>query len=389
MKNKKNLAKFSFMEVIIIIIVTGIISFITSGIIIYNNLQRDTNMNFEKIKNDKNIQEFISTYYSINDNYYSKVNKEQLINIAIDSMLEEINDPYTSYIDQNKTKILNEKLNGIYNDLKVCLKKDDDNNLIISKIYNSNNINLKKKDVITYINNNKASDLSNRQIANIIANNQTINLEIKRKQSNIKVDIASKYILMPNVFTDVIKLNDKNIGYLYIELFSDSSYKDFSKSLKELEDKNIESLIIDLRNNTGGYLSSAKKISELFLKEGKVIYTLETKNKQKTYFDETDENRNYDISILVNKSTASSAEILASALHDSYGALLIGEKTYGKGKVQKTQELDNGSMIKYTSSKWYTPNNKYIDQIGLTPDIEIPASNDYDNQLETTINLYK
>ena len=389
MKNKKNLAKFSFMEVIIIIIVTGIISFITSGIIIYNNLQRDTNMNFEKIKNDKNIQEFISTYYSINDNYYSKVNKEQLINIAIDSMLEEINDPYTSYIDQNKTKILNEKLNGIYNDLKVCLKKDANNNLIISKIYNSNNINLKKKDVITYINNNKASDLSNRQIANIIANNQTINLEIKRKQSNIKVDIASKYILMPNVFTDVIKLNDKNIGYLYIELFSDSSYKDFSKSLKELEDKNIESLIIDLRNNTGGYLSSAKKISELFLKEGKVIYTLETKNKQKTYFDETDENRNYDISILVNKSTASSAEILASALHDSYGALLIGEKTYGKGKVQKTQELDNGSMIKYTSSKWYTPNNKYIDQIGLTPDIEIPASNDYDNQLETAINLYK
>ena len=389
MKNKKNLAKFSFMEVIIIIIVTGIISFITSGIIIYNNLQRDTNMNFEKIKNDKNIQEFISTYYSINDNYYSKVNKEQLINNAIDSMLEEINDPYTSYIDQNKTKILNEKLNGIYNDLKVCLKKDDNNNLIISKIYNSNNINLKKKDVITYINNNKASDLSNRQIANIIANNQTINLEIKRKQSNIKVDIASKYILMPNVFTDVIKLNDKKIGYLYIELFSDSSYKDFSKSLKELEDKNIESLIIDLRNNTGGYLSSAKKISELFLKEGKVIYTLETKNKQKTYFDETDENRNYDISILVNKSTASSAEILASALHDSYGALLIGEKTYGKGKVQKTQALDNGSMIKYTSSKWYTPNNKYIDQIGLTPDIEIPASNDYDNQLETAINLYK
>lgn len=389
MKNKKNLAKFSFMEVIIIIIVTGIISFITSGVIIYNNLQRDTNMNFEKIKNDKNIQEFISTYYSINDNYYSKVNKEQLINNAIDSMLEEINDPYTSYIDQNKTKILNEKLNGIYNDLKVCLKKDDNNNLIISKIYNSNNINLKKKDVITYINNNKASDLSNRQIANIIANNQTINLEIKRKQSNIKVDIASKYILMPNVFTDVIKLNDKKIGYLYIELFSDSSYKDFSKSLKELEDKKIESLIIDLRNNTGGYLSSAKKISELFLKEGKVIYTLETKNKQKTYFDETDENRNYDISILVNKSTASSAEILASALHDSYGALLIGEKTYGKGKVQKTQALDNGSMIKYTSSKWYTPNNKYIDQIGLIPDIEIPASNDYDNQLETAINLYK
>ena len=389
MKNKKNLAKFSFIEVIIIIIVTGIISFITSGVIIYNNLQRDTNMNFEKIKNDKNIQEFISTYYSINDNYYSKVNKEQLINNAIDSMLDEINDPYTSYIDQNKTKILNEKLNGIYNDLKVCLKKDDDNNLIISKIYNSNNINLKKKDIITYINNNKASDLSNRQIANIIANNQTINLEIKRKQSNIKVDIASKYILMPNVFTDVIKLNDKQIGYLYIELFSDSSYKDFSKSLKELEDKNIESLIIDLRNNTGGYLSSAKKISELFLKEGKVIYTLETKNKQKTYFDETDENRNYDISILVNKSTASSAEILASALHDSYGALLIGEKTYGKGKVQKTQALDNGSMIKYTSSKWYTPNNKYIDQIGLTPDIEIPADNDYDNQLETAINIYK
>ena len=255
MKNKKNLAKFSFMEVIIIIIVTGIISFITSGVIIYNNLQRDTNMNFEKIKNDKNIQEFISTYYSINDNYYSKVNKEQLINNAIDSMLDEINDPYTSYIDQNKTKILNEKLNGIYNDLKVCLKKDDNNNLIISKIYNSNNINLKKKDVITYINNNKASDLSNREIANIIANNQTINLEIKRKQSNIKVDIASKYILMPNVFTDVIKLNDKKIGYLYIELFSDSSYKDFSKSLKDLEDKNIESLIIDLRNNSGGILN--------------------------------------------------------------------------------------------------------------------------------------
>ena len=160
-------------------------------------------------------------------------------------------------------------------------------------------------------------------------------------------------------------------SYLKISKFNETAYEQFYEKLNKIEVDGINSLIIDLRDNTGGYLSVATKISEMFLQKGKVIYSLNEQSSTKTTYDETDDERNYKVYILVNGNSASASEILAAALKDSYGAKLVGTTTYGKGKVQKTSKLSDGTMYKYTSAKWLTPSGECIDGVGLKPDIEI------------------
>ena len=157
-----------------------------------------------------------------------------------------------------------------------------------------------------------------------------------------------------------------------------------SDALKELETKNITSLIVDVRNNAGGYLTSAEEVSSLFLKSGKVIYSLEANGSKMSYADKTEEHRTYPIVVLINGGSASAAEILAAALKDSYGAILVGTKSYGKGKVQQVMSLNNGDSVKYTSAKWLTPSNICIDGTGIMPDyvVEYDSESGHDYQLE-------
>ena len=151
-------------------------------------------------------------------------------------------------------------------------------------------------------------------------------------------------------------------------------------------------LIIDLRNNSGGYLEEAYQTAEIFLPKGSVIYSLLQKNNRKQEFkDKTNDKQNVPIVVLVNGNTASAAEILAAALKDSYGAVLVGSQTYGKGKVQHTYSLSSGEMVKYTASLWYRPNGTNIDGTGIIPDYQV--ENDFEtNEANETIlidNQYK
>ena len=143
----------------------------------------------------------------------------------------------------------------------------------------------------------------------------------------------------------------------------------------------MHSLIIDLRNNTGGYLSAAKEIASMFLEKGKIIYSLEEKEKTTEYKDNTEEKKEYKIVILQNENSASAAEVLIAALKENGVARTIGTTSYGKGKVQKTSKLSDGTMYKYTSAKWLTPNGDCIDGIGLSPDLNVELSEEYANNM--------
>ena len=131
------------------------------------------------------------------------------------------------------------------------------------------------------------------------------------------------------------------------------------------------SLIIDLRSNTGGYLSAAEDIASLFLEKGKIIYSLKTKNDELVVKDKTASKTNYKIIVLIDNNTASASEILAASLKESYGATIVGKTSFGKGKVQQTMRLKDGSMAKYTSAKWFTPNGSSIDGKGIIPDFDV------------------
>ena len=153
----------------------------------------------------------------------------------------------------------------------------------------------------------------------------------------------------------------------------------------------MQSLIIDLRDNSGGYLSAAKDVASIFLKKDDIIYSLEEKEETTIVKDETNEAKNYKIVVLFNGASASSSEVLIAALKDSYGATTVGVTSYGKGKVQQTHSLEDGSMVKYTSAKWLTPKGECIDEIGITPEYYVTFNPDtnIDEQLEKALELAK
>ena len=218
-------------------------------------------------------------------------------------------------------------------------------------------------------------------------------MEVLRNNELLEFNLERKDIYVPAVFSETFMRNNKTVGYLAIDKFSLTVAHQFKEKLKELEKQNIDSLVIDVRNNTGGYLMSAKDIIMMFLEEKEVIYSLKSKTNTTKYRDETKEHRTYPVAVLINENSASASEVLAGAIKYSYGGTLIGQKTFGKGKVQQTSDVDGGSMIKYTSAEWLLPNGDAIDQIGINPDIQVKLSQEYyedpsydsDNQLQTAI----
>ena len=157
------------------------------------------------------------------------------------------------------------------------------------------------------------------------------------------------------------------------------------KTAENMKKEGIDSLIIDVRDNSGGYLTAASDVASLFLKKGATIYSLESKEETETFLDETDAYEEYKTIVLINKHSASASEILAAALRDSYGATLVGETSYGKGKVQQTKTLTDGSMVKYTSAKWLTPLGECIDEVGLIPSIAVENEYIYEDEAQEII----
>ena len=158
--------------------------------------------------------------------------------------------------------------------------------------------------------------------------------------------------------------------------------------MEKIEKEGIDSLIIDVRDNNGGYLSSVTDITSYLLPRGKIIYQVQKSNsKIKTTKDKTIAKREYPIAVLVNQNSASASEILAGAIKESYNGYVVGMKTYGKGTVQQVSELSDGSMIKYTTQKWLTPKGNFINEVGVTPTKEVKLSEDYFENPEKSINM--
>ncbi len=215
-----------------------------------------------------------------------------------------------------------------------------------------------------------------------------IKLTVLRGEETLSFHVENKNILIPAV---AYVLMEENIGYLKMEQFSNTLSKQVEFALKEMEQSEMKSLIIDLRDNTGGYLKEAKEIASMFLEKGKLIYSLEEKNGNTDFEDETSEKRDYKIVILMNESSASASEVLIAALKESYGAITVGTRSYGKGKVQQTTNLQDGSMVKYTTARWLTPNGECIDGVGIKPDYEVEKeeNSSFDKQLDKAIELAK
>lgn len=393
----KDYKGFNLIWVIVIVVITSIISALTTGVIVFNNSRINDKLSYTDLTKDEDLEQFLEIYSEITSSYYEDVNKKELLEKAIAGMVNYLGDDYSTYLNNEASAQLIKELAGEYEGIGVRISSEDKSITDVFKNSPAEKAGIKVGDIIIGINNEDAINLSADKIVAIIG--ETTNefiLKLKRENEILEVSVKREKIISPSI--EYKMLDNSKIGYLYIKTFSTTLESQVKSALSDLEKNGMESLVIDLRENTGGYLDAASKVSSLFLEKGKKIYSLDYKNEITTYEDETSEHRSYKIAILINGNTASASEILAAALKESYGAILIGETSFGKGKVQHTRKLDDGSMVKYTSAYWLTPSGICIDKKGLTPDYfilneeiknEDGTIEKIDNQLNKSIEILK
>ena len=379
--NKKEInirsASFTLIEVIIIILITSLIVGVATSIIVYRN--------YNDIKasarggNGSKITELEEAYNNILNGYVEKIDENELVNAAIKGMYNYIGDPYTTYLDKETTSNLMDRLNGEYYGLGIEFTKTEAGFVVVNVFDGSpaEKADIKEGDVLVKVNGEDISKKTPQEVADLIRNNPTksIKISVSRGTITLTKDIVLSNITIPAV----TKEKYDNIGYIKIDTFSNTTYSQFKNALESLEKDGIDGLVIDVRDNGGGYLTAAVDIAELFLEKGKNIYGLKSQTETKFYEDSTKENRKLKVAVLMNSSSASASEILAAALKESYGATLVGTTSYGKGTVQETSDLKSGGMVKYTTAYWLTPNGNSINQKGLEPDIKIELKTEENN----------
>lgn len=380
---KKN--GFGLIEIIIIMIITAIIASITTGVIMLNRNTEYSN-NLTNLNEDEYLQEFIEVYETIVTKYYDEVDRKGMLEAAETGMLDFLGDKYTTYLEDTEYNSIINELSDTYYGIGIRILNNEI--VDITKDSPAEKVGLQVNDLIIKIDGTIVTNLSADDITKLIKDDkkEMVSLTINRNGEEIKYEIRKEELINQTVEYEII--NDK-IGYLSILTFSEKVDEQVKKALDEMEALGMESLIIDVRDNVGGYLSSGEKTAALFLEKGKIIYSLESNNSTYTYKDETADKKTYQIAVLINGSTASSAEILTAALKESYGAITIGTKSYGKGMVQQVLSLNSGDSVKVSTAKWLTPKGVCIDGVGIKPDyvVEYSPNIEYDSQIQKAIEL--
>lgn len=398
MKNKKiNIDKFSIKEVIILIVITAMVSLAT-GFVVTNRLLKDTQVGGEKVDNE-NLETFIKNYNYIIGNYYGEYDETKLIDAALAGVLDALGDPHTVYIDENSVNNFNIQLEGNYEGLGIEIYNDTEG-IIISKVFEQSpayESGLKINDQILKLNGEDVTGIKAKDFSNLIKENSQGNfkLTIKRGEEIKEIEVKKSNVTIDSVESKIFDKDNKKIGYIDITIFANNTYNQFKTQLEALENSNIDSLIIDVRNNTGGHLTSVENILSLFLDSSHVIYKMEDSSGVKEYHSTGDKTKQYPVVILTNEISASASEILAAAMKEEYGAKTVGKKTYGKGSAQELITLPDGTQYKFTTRKWLTPKGNSIDGIGVDVDKEVSLSTEYiknpnddnDDQLQEALNI--
>lgn len=376
-KNDPSKNVFSIRETILVGICTLVVGLVIG--ILLNKTKIITKSTFI---DDKYLNEFATNYQYIIDNYYEKIDEQKLINGAIEGMTNTL-DEFSTYLDEKNSNNFSITLNGSYSGIGVQIAQDKDKNIIVTAVFKDSpaeKAGIKPGDILLSINGKSNSELGTTGFVNEVkaSNKKSIVIKLKRNDEEKEVTVIKSTVELTSVKSEIYNIDDKKVGYIYISIFANNTYLQFKKELEKLEKENIDYLILDVRSNTGGHLTSIDSILDLFLSKKHIMYQFDEKGKITKTYGTGNENKKYKIILLGNEDTASASEVLIASLKENLNSIYIGKKSYGKGTVQELKKLSDGTQYKITIKKWLTPKGNWInDTKGIVPNIEVDLDEKY------------
>lgn len=294
----------------------------------------------------------------------------------ISGMVDGLGDKHSEHFTTEEASSFNENVAGNIEGIGVGYSPVE-KGIMITKVYDNSpalEADLKVGDIITKADDHELAGLDTDKVKGYVRGEEgtTVSLTVLRESETLEKKVVRK-ALDTSTFYEIRKSNDVSFGYIELSTFGVDTATQVESALKEFKKNNINTLVLDLRDNGGGYLTAAEKILDLFFTSDEVIYQMQQKNDSaKKYYASSDTKYTFENGyILVNGNTASASELTAGALQSEKGFQLVGEQTYGKGTAQTQKTLSDGSVLKYTYAKWMIPNGECINGKGLKPDIEV------------------
>ena len=368
-------------------------------IIFLSSFVFSSSINSAEIDIYKKIDLFGEVLEKINKEYVDETNQSEGMDAAINGLLQSL-DPYSSYMSPEIFKEMQTESSGEFGGLGIEVSMEAGVVKVITPIDDTpaSKSGIKAGDYIVKINNTQVQGKSLSEAVDLMRGpvGSSIELTIRRRgvKKALTFNITREIIEVQSVKSDLLK---NNIGYIRLTSFNDNSSEQISKQIKKLENDNkVKAFILDLRNNPGGLLSQAIKISDFFLENGEIVSTKSRKKSEnrKWFAKKGDIIGGKTLLVLINYGSASASEIVAGALKDHKRAIILGESSYGKGSVQSIIPLKNKGAIRLTVAKYYLPSGKSISEVGVSPDIEVNEESDdfriktkTDNQLNYAIKL--
>ena len=335
----------------------------------------------------------------IDETYLHDVKEKDLNEGIYKGYVEGLRDQYSAYYDKKETKELTESLDGSFSGIGAVMTQDASSGVItITRVYDDSpakKAGIKTGDILYRVEEKTVTGKDLDKVVSWIKGKKgtKVNLTLLRGTNSDKIKVTATRDVI-NVETVKYKVLENQIGYISISEFDSVTGAQFAKALKQLQKKNIEGLVVDLRNNPGGSLSTVCDILDSILPKGLIVYTKDKNGKKEEYTSDEKHRLNLPMSVLVNGQSASASEIFAGAVQDYGKAEIIGTQTYGKGVVQNLFDLKDGTCVKLTTSEYFTPKGRNIDGKGITPDVKIEYKYNAkdpkaDNQLDKAVSVVK
>lgn len=337
----------------------------------------------------------------IDQEYLGEVDNAEMAEGIYAGLVYGLGDVYSRYYTADEYAQETASTDGAYAGIGVSIQKNKNGGVQIAECYEGGpgaEAGLQTGDVITAINDTDVTDMELSDVVSLIRENKdntivlTVFRENEEKSREISVDVTD--VELPSVFGEML---DKKTGYIQITQFTGVTLQQYKDMFAELKDKGMERLVIDLRDNPGGLLTSVCDILREILPEGLIVYTEDKYGNREEETCDGKHQLDMPLAVLVNENSASASEIFAGAVQDHEVGTIVGTTTYGKGVVQELRQLSDGSAVKLTVSNYYTPNGNSINKVGIKPDVEVKLASELlnkdeitheeDNQLQKALNV--